>query len=286
MTNKYDTIPMHSFMKLYRLCNQKPWLARFDIQPALLELWNLSDTDSKRDLISDLLERFRFIESPELHLYIINIKEFIINRWNLNGNNTKIAAIADSDQPDGSQSLLQSLKAGFANLAGWSENNFINNILHAAHNCRNSEHLVIVDDFIGTGNTVDRRIKYVMRILNKRGVRDVSIYICSIAAMNVSQHIMNSLGIQHYVPIWLSKGISDFYTADLQDRINDMLGLESFLGEKYKNHQLSSFSMGYKKSEALFAIDTVSVPNNVFPIFWWPILKDNTDRNTILKRII
>ena len=86
--------------------------------------------------------------------------------------------------------------------------------------------------------------------------------------------------------MWLDKGISDYYGNKVKETLDCMLNLEENLGNEFMGKKLSDVSLGYHKSEALFAIDNLTVPNNVFPIFWWPVLKSNVIRNTVLNRIL
>jgi hypothetical protein len=47
---------------------------------------------------------------------------------------------------------------------------------------------------------------------------------------------------------------------------------------KLKNHRL-----GYGRTESLFSRKGGNTPNNVFPVFWWEIDKNNRARKTVLK---
>ncbi len=286
MQQIYEQLDEDSYLKLVDLTAKAKWLQPRDKQQALNLLWNLSNSDSKKELIVDLLERFIYLEIDYLEKYIIQIKEHILDIWKLNSSNTKIVAIADKTRPDGSQTILQILKNKIGNTAGWRENKFINNILDAAHKCSSSQQLVILDDFIGTGKKAKGKTTYIFNTLRKRGVDNVKVYLCSIAAMNISKPTLDNLNIQYYSSMWLDKGISDYYGNKVKENLDCMLNLEENLGNEFMGKKLSDVSLGYHKSEALFAIDNLTVPNNVFPIFWWPVLKSNVIRNTVLNRIL
>lgn len=115
---------------------------------------------------------------------------------------------------------------------------------------------------------------------------DIKIFLVSLACMQGALNVIKSLKIEFFAPVILKKGISDYYEGKiLKNNINNMRNLESKLYPKYKNLRLSNFNFGYGKAESLFAIEGLNVPNNVFPIFWWPLLIEERERNTILKRI-
>ena len=46
------------------------------------------------------------------------------------------------------------------------------------------------------------------------------------------------------------------------------------------------YKFGYEKSESLFVLENSNIPNNVFPVFWWPFnLEGERKRITIFKRL-
>ena len=62
-----------------------------------------------------------------------------------------------------------------------------------------------------------------------------------------------------------------------------MWRLEAGLKEMIGRESLPHF--GWGAAEALFG-SPYNTPNSVFPIFWWPKTRDNSDRNTILRRLL
>ena len=167
--------------------------------------------------------------------------------------------------------------------ANW-RNSFYNAITNAVHKVECGFNLVIIDDFIGTGNTVVRKAKYVRKTVEELGIDGVSIYVRSLAAMNFSKSVVANVVKDQYSYMYLHKGISELapevkrgmYTAEMH-------ALEDHL--YWSRNKRKMFSFGYEKSEVLFSLDTTNVPNNVFPIFWWPRLKPGVDRSTILRRL-
>ena len=95
--------------------------------------------------------------------------------------------------------------------------------------------------------------------------------------------IQTTCGTQCAIGHVLPKGISDCYVGvALAQAISEMKAAEAVLAKSNGKRKLRSF--GYKATEALYAIDGTSIPNNVFPLFWWGKLADQREYRTVLVR--
>lgn len=273
-------INVEDFCTLTRLHLEHEWL---QYEPdALFELWCLSDNDDQKNLIEFLIKNFSYIDTRKLSEGCKLIASNIELSWSLLPNDTFLVATCDDRKPDGSQSLIQSLKNKFS--INWKESNFYNSLPIGANEVPNGSNLILVDDFIGTGDTITRKINYVRSVFEKKGFSDVKIKIVSLAAMNFSKDTLNSLDTDYFSVHWLSKGINELIEeGERSSATQSMELLEKKLKKQYHGKTLPNF--GYKRSESLFALETANVPNNVFPIFWWPFLKGGGARKTIFKRV-
>jgi len=287
LSKTIDKINHEDFIKLYELTKNQNWLE--DVSIELIELWNLCEHSTERNLIYELLLNFLCLDSKKINVYCKDISKYICDEWGIRSESTKIVALSDEIRPDGSQFFIQSLKNKFADRNNWTERNFENNLTSigkASYQLKNGQNLILIDDFIGTGNTVERKIKWLKSKIKEKNKYDIKIFLVSLACMQEALNIIKSLEIEFFTPKILKKGISDYYKGEiLKDNIGNMKNLESKLHPIYKNWRLLNFSFGYGKSETLFAIEGLNVPNNVFPIFWWPLLMEERKRKTILKRI-
>jgi ribosome biogenesis protein Nip4 len=270
-------INQEDFEKLYDLCLKQEWLTgKWD---ALFALWNLCDLKAQQDLICMLLDNYTFISSKALEVIGQRVAEHIEEVWRLSPDKTKIVAFSNDKTADGSQMFLQSIKNKFES-AGWTEGNFINSLPVAMHNAVDGDNLVLVDDFVGTGLTAERKIKWLLTKLGERRIHNVKVYLVSAAGMEFARSKIDNLGIEYYTALSLKKGISDRLDGQLRtDAIHWMKNLESKLANCEK------FSLGFMASESLFAFEAFNVPNNVFPIFWWPALSNGQRRRTLFKRL-
>ncbi len=272
------------FIKLYDITKKQPWL-EYESE-ALLELWNICDLGSEQDLILNLLERIKYLNSRDVDQQCKEIAKKIIFDWNLKPENTYLVATSKNSDADGSQSLLQLLKNKFAPNTGWTEKNFINSLPIGAYKIINNDNIILIDDFIGTGDTIIRKIEWVRKKLFQRGINQYNLMICALAAMEFSISKLDTMDAKYCIPLFLKKGISDFYDgADLSSAIINMTNLEDKLNRKYKKLNIIDYYFGYKRSETLFAMESYNIPNNVFPIFWWPVLKKASIRKTIFQRL-
>lgn len=250
------------FRAVFKLISSRPWLEQRDEE--VLEILNDCETERQQNLILDLLERFTFSNSSDLGASAKLIAEKITVGWALTPETTVIVAIADKNESDGSHFLLKAIAQKFSRDEGWSGANFFGHVTGVADLDENFTNIVLVDDFIGTGKKISRKVKWVREILEAKLINR-KLYVCSMAAMNQSKLRLDGLDVDYFSTVWLCKGISDFYVGDhLTAAINDMTSLEKSLTELR-----SDYRFGYKKSEAMYYHEPYNVSNNVFPLFWW-----------------
>jgi len=118
--------------------------------------------------------------------------------------------------------------------------------------------LLVVDDFIGTGNTAKEAIGF---LIDKKEIATNNIIVLSIAALREGISLIKNLNVRIYTSMELKKGITDFYSAE---EIPNKLEIMDEIEGKIKRHKNEKY--GYGKSEGL--IKLIRTPNNTFPVFW------------------
>jgi hypothetical protein len=99
------------------------------------------------------------------------------------------------------------------------------------------------------------------------------------------ENFIKETQLEVFTPTPLKRGISDHNSEEVANHKKLLMKqLEQKLSPKFRKLRMSDHSLGYKGSESLFNIHEFNCPNNVFPIFWWPILNDNVHRKTIFSR--
>ncbi len=274
------------FTRLRKLFTKIRWLD--DLEDKFLEMWNLCSDSHQQDLVIELIHRFSYITSRDVRQCGEAITNHITTQWKADPDRTLIIAFADSNKPDGSQALLQSIKDKFASKDRWSEENFVNKITAGAYKLKSGDTAILIDDFVGTGNTAKNRINWLVKQLQTRHITECKIFMVALAMMEPARTVLDLLPIENYFAyLWLRKGISDEYKGDqLVARTQSMTELEKLLGKSFKKHNLATYHFGFKHSEALFSLEAQNTPNNVFPIFWWPVLNSGKKRNTMFRHFL
>lgn len=284
MTIAAQKINETAFYDIYGILDRYPWL-KHSMCP-LLELWNLCDEKSQQELIKELFERFTYIDGYQLEKVSNEIYSKTLE-WGFSPPNTYISAVADKDEVDGSIAGLQFLKNKFPSTEGWKEDYFYPTITKVAHATRSNDNIILFDDFIGSGKTIIRKTKYLLKTLDERSIKPASIKIITYAAMEFGiERINKEYDIEVFTPIKLKKGLTDFESPDSLQKKKDLIAsLDQKLGKRFKKLRIEDHHMGYGESECLFQIQGNNCPNNLFPIFWWPTLENGEKRETLFKRI-
>ena len=166
-----NIIDRDSFMKIHELFKDNYWIE--DEYEAFIELWNLCDYEQQQELIISLFRRFKFLNSRDLKKYCKDISDQICDNWKISNKSTKIVALSDNKRPDGSQFIIQAIKNKFSSRKNWTEGNFRNSLStigKAPYQLRSNQTLILIDDFIGTGKTVERKVSWLKGQINEKKV--------------------------------------------------------------------------------------------------------------------
>lgn len=119
--------------------------------------------------------------------------------------------------------------------------------------------VVLVDDFVGTGESAWNAVQYVKKIRPSLECKDIVI-VC-IVAMQTGIEYLTEKGIHTYCTHIEKKGISDYYSGSTLEHATKLM---SEIEAKIKVKE--NFHFGYGHSEALVCMERC--PNNTFPIYW------------------
>jgi hypoxanthine phosphoribosyltransferase len=272
-------IDRDDYLKLFELSSKNDWLEEDSKQRALFDLWSLCQDQGEKLLIADLINRFNFVTHTQLDKYLLEWKSVILDLFGLTYSNTLICSINDKSKPDSSSAILYQLKSLFAENQ-WRSTNFIDGITYIPDRLSNNTAVVFVDDFIGTGDTINRKVKWINRVIEEKKLTNVAIYILSIGMMESALKSITASDDNIYSCLYLKKGISDFYDHNRSQMIDKMKRLETEL------NRIGDHSLGFKGSEALYGLQSKNIPNNVFPIFWWGKLRGQKVRPTLFSRLL
>lgn len=121
--------------------------------------------------------------------------------------------------------------------------------------------LVLVDDFIGSGKTIEDAITDLRENLDFQAVNLTNIAVVCIAAMKDAVERIALSGVKVYCNHILEKGISDYYPEDVQEHIKKLMKRINRTVKAKRDCYL-----GYNSTESLICMERC--PNNTFPVFY------------------
>lgn len=274
-------------LKKINTIRSTPWLQRNRYSQPITDLFNECDSQDHLWIVSKLIQEFNFIDSARYVDEVESMAHQIETKWALAPKETLIAAICDSSAPDGSQSIIRTLEVSLP--TSWK--GCIHNNINVAFSS-NKKNIVLVDDFIGSGEKLSLKISRLIKHLSSQE-KESTIYLLSLAGMDSGlQLLSNTVGGNIYCPISMSKAISDNIKnpSDRAKAMDAMIELEQKilpLTPYPRDPKFKEYNFGYMLSEAIFFVETLNIPNNVFPIFWKESINENGSRkkrNTMFCR--
>jgi hypoxanthine phosphoribosyltransferase len=128
--------------------------------------------------------------------------------------------------------------------------------------------LILVDDFIGSGETVETCLSHLSSVANL----DISkVHVLVLVAQNSGIQRLQALNIKVYYSVSRTKGITDNYTSLERDQFTKIMEEIEDLLQVHERYQF-----GYNRTEAL--VKMIRTPNNTFPFYW---LNDKTKHGQI-----
>lgn len=260
------------FSAIMKLLGKHDWLKNKSTQLTNL-LYDDCENEDEQNLVTDLLDRFVYVTAEQFVEDINSLVLEIVTTPNINPENTIVAAMAADSSPDSSQFLVHHIKGKLQD-NGWGDVEIVNTFGAAFKYSKKNNfirnNIILVDEFVGSGRTALGRVNEVKNQFHN-AKREVNVFVKVVFSSVVGSDYLAEKGVNFSSIKSIKRGISDFETAEKKDaKINLMLDLEKRLSATAKKHKLDECSLGYGKAESLFSISDQNIPNNVFPIFWWP----------------
>lgn len=123
--------------------------------------------------------------------------------------------------------------------------------------------LVLVDDFVGTGDTAIKALTE-LREVHKHLQNYDSVKVLTLVAQSSGLEAISNIGVDVFCSVELGKGISDQPIND-DEKYKKWVLMEAV--ERRINGLEKKYNFGYKGSEAL--VSMIRCPNNTFPIYWY-----------------
>ncbi|WP_124475704.1 phosphoribosyltransferase-like protein [Burkholderia cepacia] len=261
--------------RMFSLITQLKWLSAERYRDGTVGLLKECSTVEEFEAVEHVLKDLKYCNSSDLDAAAASAAKQIQNGWGLTPENTILVGLAEPDKTCGSTAYLRAIENKLPRTWG--------NSLHVTFNAafrhrNNKQNLVLVDDFIGTGDKLNKRIE---RLINNPKTASYEIHIAAFAGMiDGIATLLPSTKNRATAEILLDKSISNNAPAGNIDRLTrNMQSLET----KIFCHP-GKYNFGYGQSEAAFFVEAANIPNNNFPILWWEKYADDTERPTLFTR--
>jgi len=269
---------------LFDIFNEQPWLMLYERQ--ILSLRSICCDEDEQAIVKTLLQRFNYYDGPKIRTGLNLIALQITHNWALKEDDSVVLATAYDDDPDSSQLILQQIKSILVE-HGWNAPSMINKfgrVIKKLKDNTNLKNIIILDEFSGTGDTIETRTDYLNKELKSQiPGRNFDIYVALICGMEKAEAKIDKLGVKYFLSRTLKAGITGYENEKCNDDlINYVKNIESRFLQKVNNHSIPS--LGYGEAEALYYAENSNIPNSVFPIFWWKYLADGTQFDRIFTR--
>lgn len=246
-------------------------------------------SEEQQSLIADLLGRFKYVSALDFGERINDLVLGIITSPNSSPDETIIAAMAADSSPDSSQALVQMIKLKLQ-AYGWGNVPIVNVFGSAFKKSKSGnferKNIFLVDEFVGSGRTVIGRVSTIKEQFKTANI-DVNIFVNVIYSSIVGFEEIKRNAINFSCLEVISRGISDFEEAEnINSKLEEMINIEANLSPEHGKYKREDYSLGYGKTESLFGIENGNIPNNVFPVFWWPKNSSGGDRNPLFHRYL
>lgn len=254
-----------------------PWISRPHHRRGFDEMMDrLIRFPDERGLLRMLLSKFSYVDVDGTEAYIQNIIEHL-DEWGCTPQNTVFVATREKPEDnDGSYIFLKQLQD---HLFGWSEKRFKNvyDYRHRFRGLKDYDKVILVDDFIGSGFTIDQRYQLLVSELAK-SKKHRDIYVIALAGMSAAKaDYPFLLGDNVYLPLWLEKA---FDRAADEPESQIMAGILSRLNNRNndsKHCELTKFGYGFGDMAGVYYNVHYRMSDNMLALFWWGLFKENRE---------
>lgn len=260
-------VELQTILKLFEIFSNKKWTEIDGYEESLSRFGELIDIlkNNQIELILELTNRYRWFSLNEYHSQLRQLlkklyKQLIpgLNRIYL------FPIIKPKDELDTKSGhavmyMLDAIKPSIPEYAHieFVKLNQFEDLKEDKLNLQPNEMLLLVDDYIGTGGTLDSTLAEV----HKNKTTKTHFAILSVIIQEETQKKLDFNKIVNIFGETTKKGITHYYSGDeLENKTSIMDDIEKHIPK------VKRYKFGFEKSEAL--VTMVKTPNNTFPIFW------------------
>lgn len=247
---------------------------------AIADLLRVCDNQLEIDVVMHLLEQLHLPSLDQIPAMLTSMADFARELLQ-DDKRLAIVAMAYDGSADGSQTIIQLLKPKLGRSKSHKIFNSVPQYLKSGGIDEFPRYL-LVDDFMGSGQTVLNRVKEIGSNAKGRKIV-VEPHICLLYGMEQALQKVQNEGLDIRVVNSLRAGLSGHFSGNnLNSRVEAIRRIETQLAPIVDGVNMPS--LGYNEAEATFCIRDTNAPNSNFPIFWWPEDASGSERHTLMVR--
>lgn len=255
-------------VELVDLFVAKEWTKQENYKIVLENFCNLLTNldEEKRELIMQLTQKYSWISSNEYNSRLTRLLDKIEDSKLANCKRIIVFPIMKPEHEDKIKSghpilyMVRAVKPFLTKYSRIEIKEFIKYVEISEENFKpkKTDLIFLMDDFLGSGETIEASIK---KVLENKNIEVDMINVLAIACQQATIDFANDNSIALYYEHLEKRGITDNFSPDvIQEKLDLMLEIEQMIPGG------SMFSLGFNNSEALITL--MRTPDNTFPIFW------------------
>lgn len=224
------------------------------------------ESDADRELILELTREYLVVDLEEYGKYMIDVFGKFIDRNKDKIGKTEVIhmfPVQDKDYPAKTKSgnvmcyLFQgNLMRRFAEFRN-KRIRIIETFDGLEKYKEDIECLLLVDDFVGTGDTILGCIN----LIEEKGIKKEKIKALTLVMQEQGRNAVEKYGVEIYSAVLKNRAITDNYSMEeAEKKIAQMKNISKRIKAKKELY------LGYKESEGL--VSMIKTPNNTFPFYW------------------
>lgn len=270
------------FNTVINLVTRQPWISEKTDELAHM-LYEECPSADAREMLIKIIDNFYYLSSQDYMEKLEALAKEIMSEDGYEENAQVVAMAADSGS-DSSQELLYNLKFLFSKM-GWNSASLVNTFGGAYKNYKKTgrRSIYVVDDFVGSGQTVIGRHRQLVSTFQEASVEGFSVSFKVLTSTSHGLEAVRDEGINISAQVVIKKAIDGCFPVEIAEQYRAlMVLLESGLSQDHEGIELPS--LGYNGAQAAYCRQSANTPNSVFPVFWWPFYNGNSPRKTMLHR--
>ncbi|EGH29589.1 MULTISPECIES: phosphoribosyltransferase-like protein [Pseudomonas syringae group] len=270
------------FNTVINLVARQPWVGAKVAELSHI-LYEECKCANSREMLINIINNFSYMSRQDYSEKLGALADEIMSEEGYEDNAQIVAMAADSG-PDSSQEITYNLKFTFTQ-KGWLNFSGVSTFGSAYKNYNKTgrKKLYVVDDFVGSGQTVISRYKELCRVFTHGNVDGYSISFKVLVSTEHGLEAVRDAGIDISAQTIIKKAIDGFFPDAIAAEYRTLMTrLETGLSLEHEGIMMPS--LGYNGAQAAYCREASNTPNSVLPIFWWPFDHADERRPTMLHR--